>query len=78
MVGIWLFHCRGPGSIPGQGTEIPQAVRRRKKKKKRKERKKEKTHIVTLHLDEFSKTEHTMYSGPRWEIASPGPPHSPF
>ena len=27
-------HCRGPGSIPGRGTEIPQAVQRGKKKKK--------------------------------------------
>ena len=23
------FHCRGLGSIPGQGTEIPQATRRK-------------------------------------------------
>ena len=27
-------HCQGPGSIPGWGTEIPQAVWRSKKKKK--------------------------------------------
>ena len=25
------FQCRGMGSIPGQGTKIPQAVRRRQK-----------------------------------------------
>ena len=24
VVRIWHFHCHGPGSIPGQGTEIPQ------------------------------------------------------
>ena len=23
VVGIWCFHCCGPGSIPGLGTEIP-------------------------------------------------------
>ena len=27
-------HCRGPGSIPGPVTEIPQAARRGQKKKK--------------------------------------------
>ena len=26
VVRIWHFHCYGPGSIPGQGTEIPQAM----------------------------------------------------
>ena len=26
MVGIPGFHCHGPGSIPGQGTEILKAV----------------------------------------------------
>ena len=26
VVRTWCFHCRGPGSIPGRGTEIPQAV----------------------------------------------------
>ena len=25
MVRTWCFHCRGPGSIPGQGTKILQA-----------------------------------------------------
>ena len=33
MVRIPGFHCRGPGSIPGQGIEIPQAARHGKKKK---------------------------------------------
>ena len=28
------FHCRGPGSIPGQGTKIPQNVQGGEKKKK--------------------------------------------
>ena len=26
VVRTWCFHCRGPGSIPGQGTKIPQAA----------------------------------------------------
>ena len=26
------FHCQGPGSIPGQGTKIPQAMRHGQKK----------------------------------------------
>lgn len=26
VVRIWRFHCPGPGSISGQGTEIPQAA----------------------------------------------------
>ena len=33
----WLglcFHCQGPGSIPGQGTKIPQPCGMDKKKKK--------------------------------------------
>ena len=37
MVRTRRFHCRGPGSIPGQGTEILQAARRSKKKRKEKE-----------------------------------------
>ena len=35
VVRIWHFHCRGLGSIPGQGTEIPQAMRMAKKKEKK-------------------------------------------
>ena len=31
MVSIRRFHCCGPGSIPGRGTEIPQAVWPKKK-----------------------------------------------
>ena len=34
MVRILLYHCRGPGSIPDQGTRIPQALWCGKKKKK--------------------------------------------
>ena len=34
MVRILGFHCCGPGSIPGWGTEIPQASGEAKKKKK--------------------------------------------
>ena len=26
VVRIWHFHFHGPGSVPGQGTEIPQAT----------------------------------------------------
>ena len=33
---ILLFHCRGPGCIPDQGTRIPQALWCGKKRKKRK------------------------------------------
>ena len=25
VVTIWYFHCRGPFSVPGQGTKVPQA-----------------------------------------------------
>ena len=33
MVGTQCFHCPGPGSIPGQGTEVPQAAQCGKKQK---------------------------------------------
>ena len=33
------FHSLGLGSIPGQGTKIPQAARRGQKKKKKRKRK---------------------------------------
>ena len=36
MVRILGFHYHGPGSIPGQGTETPQAAQPKKKEKKRK------------------------------------------
>ena len=29
------FHCHGPGSVPGQATEIPQAMCHSQKKKKK-------------------------------------------
>ena len=38
MVRITGFQCCGPGSIAGEGTEIPQA--QKKKSRKKKERKK--------------------------------------
>ena len=34
VVRIQSFHCPGPGSISGQGTEIPQAVQHSKLKTK--------------------------------------------
>ena len=34
VVRILAFHCCGWGSIPGRGTEIPQAMRRGKNKTK--------------------------------------------
>ena len=34
MVRIPGFHCCGPGSVPGQGTEIPQAVEHSQKTNK--------------------------------------------
>ena len=30
MVKIWLFHCHGTDSVPGQGTEIPQVEQPKK------------------------------------------------
>ena len=46
VVRIPDFHCCGPGSIPGWGTEIPQAMqhgqKRKKKKRERKLKKKQK------------------------------------
>ena len=36
MVRVPGFHCHGLGSIPGRGTEIPQAERCGKQKKERK------------------------------------------
>ena len=36
------FQCRGMGSIPGQGTKIPQAVWPKKKKKRKEKEKKKK------------------------------------
>ena len=38
MVRIQCFHCCGLGSIPGQGTEIPQVVQRGQKKIKKKKK----------------------------------------
>ena len=34
VVRIPSFHCHGPASVPGQGTEIQQAVQRSQKKEK--------------------------------------------
>ena len=34
VVRTWHFHCQGLGSIPGQGTKIPQAMSQCQKKKK--------------------------------------------
>ena len=34
VVRIWHFHCRGPGSIPSQGTKIPKAAQNIQKKDK--------------------------------------------
>ena len=35
VVRIQHFHCHGPGSIPGRGTEIPQAACSAQPKKKK-------------------------------------------
>lgn len=45
-----LFHCRGVGSIPGQGTKIPQAMRCGSKKKERKS--KNPTEVTVLEFSE--------------------------
>ena len=42
------FHCRGPGSIPGQGTEIPQAARHSQKRKKQTTRMKTENRSVVV------------------------------
>ena len=34
VIRTWPFHSRALGSIPGQGTKIPQAARQGQKKKK--------------------------------------------
>ena len=34
LLGLWAFTAKGPASIPGQGTRIPQAARHGQKKKK--------------------------------------------
>ena len=41
VVRIPGFHCGGPGSIPGQGTEILQATRHGQKKKRESVRERE-------------------------------------
>ena len=35
VLGLHVFTTEGPGSIPGRGTKIPQAMQPEKKKKKR-------------------------------------------
>lgn len=32
VIRIWCFHCWGPSSMPGQGTEIPQEAQTAKNK----------------------------------------------
>ena len=49
MVRIPGFHCCGPGSIPGQGTEIPQAMEHSQKKQTNKK----KTTVWPTSLFEF-------------------------
>ena len=41
VVRTWRFHCRGPGSIPGQGTKIQQATQHGQKKEREREREKD-------------------------------------
>ena len=41
MIGIPGFHCCGLGSVPGRGTEIPQAVQHSQKTKQNKTKTKE-------------------------------------
>ena len=38
VVRIWCFHCWGPGSIPGRGTEIPQVMHRKRRKERKRRR----------------------------------------
>ena len=52
MVSTQHFHCWGPGSIPGQGTRIPQAKQHLCSQKRKKERKKRKhNYVKTTHSE---------------------------
>ena len=46
MVRILGFHCRGLGSIPGRGTDNPQATQFRRKEGRKEGRKKERTSLL--------------------------------
>ena len=45
VVRTWRFHCRGPGSIPGGGTKIPQAAQRGQNKQTNKQKTGKKTQM---------------------------------
>ena len=50
VIRTWLFHCRDLGSIPGQGTEIPQEVTRCSSPK---ERETLESHTQTFHASTY-------------------------
>ena len=50
VVGSRCFRRRGPCSIPGQGTKIPQAARHGQKKERKKERKEEEEENAALEI----------------------------
>ena len=57
VVRTWCFHCRGPGSSPGQGTKISQAVCVAWWKKLKKRKKSNNTYIYTcIHIHKFTCT----------------------
>ena len=49
MVRTWCCHCWAWGSIPGQGTKIPQAVQFSQKKKKKEKEEEEKYSSSSAH-----------------------------
>ena len=57
------FHCRGHGSIPGQGTKVPHAARPKKDKNKNKKNtlRRMKSCLEDLMLSEISQTEKDKY-----------------
>ena len=50
MVRIWSFHCRGLVSVPGRGTEIPQATQCGKRKKRKDSGKTMKSAVILILL----------------------------
>ena len=54
VVRIQRFHCRGPGSIRGWRTEIPQAVRCGQKMKKKIKKYKEVYNVMILYIHTYS------------------------
>ena len=61
MVRTLHFHCRGPGSIPGRGTKIPQATWDGQKKKNQQKQTKKLHTNKSPKLDNFTVEFHQTY-----------------